>query len=344
MAKLARITFGKMKKILMPPLLLPLIFLLAACNSNVSAAANNNSVSPAASAEPGKEPTDSQKPGVARYYIATPTPLPKPAAIYGIANGDVLPSVKLSFTKTAILNGNPVENGTEVTDEGYYILTAANEIGERISVNFQIKREPLREVLLEIKPLCQFPGLYNGCEAVAVKMALDYYGYTNDLSRVNFALNQPRDKTSAYYSKGNLIWGDPDLGFVGDVTGVSKGYSINPEPLIDYINSFAPIGVDLTGEDFSVLQRYLSNGSPVVAWVTIGFDWPDMPETWLTPEGKTIYADYSIHAVTLTGYDDDYVYYNDPFYGTQNDKADRSWFLEIWNEMGNRAIGFEKAK
>ncbi|MCU5208853.1 S-layer homology domain-containing protein [Bacillus paranthracis] len=196
------------------------------------------------------------------------------------------------------------------------------------------------QVILDVPARYQFPELYNGCEVVSLQMLVEHYtGRT--FNKVDFAFQMPFDKTRLQKQNGRIkIWGDPDVGFVGDVTGNTPGYAINPGPLKQLLDKYAR-GTNLTGNSFSVLENYVRNGKPVVTWVTESLNSPGSISTWKTPQGKTIYARMNTHAVVLTGVDDNYVYYNDPILGTKNVKANKSWFASIYNQMGQKALSID---
>ncbi|MES5891909.1 MULTISPECIES: S-layer homology domain-containing protein [Bacillus cereus group] len=196
------------------------------------------------------------------------------------------------------------------------------------------------QVILNVPSIYQFPELHNGCEVVSLQMLVEHQ-IGRSLNKVAFAFEMPFDQTKLKnYKTSSQIWGDPDVGFVGDVTGNTPGYSINPEPLKRLLDKYAR-GTNLTGNDFSVLEDYVRNGKPVVTWVTVALNNPRPITTWKTPSGKTIYGRMNTHAVVLTGVDDNYVYYNDPFYGTKNVKVSKSWFASIYNQMGKKALSVD---
>ncbi|HHT7188864.1 TPA: S-layer homology domain-containing protein [Bacillus cereus] len=195
-------------------------------------------------------------------------------------------------------------------------------------------------VILNVPARYQFPELYNGCEVVSLQMLVEYYT-GRSVNKVNFAFQMPFDNTRLQKQGGQFkVWGDPDVGFVGDVTGRTPGYAINPGPLKQLLDQYAR-GTNLTGNNFSVLESYVRNGKPVVTWVTVALNNPRPTVTWKTPQGKTIYARMNTHAVVLTGVDDNYVYYNDPFYGTKNVKISKARFESIYNQMGKKALSID---
>ncbi|MEV5109646.1 S-layer homology domain-containing protein [Bacillus sp. LBA3-1-1.1] len=198
----------------------------------------------------------------------------------------------------------------------------------------------LSQVILNVPSIYQFPELHNGCEVVSLQMLVEHQ-IGRSLNKVAFAFEMPFDQTKLKnYKTSSQIWGDPDVGFVGDVTGNTPGYSINPEPLKRLLDKYAR-GTNLTGNDFSVLEDYVRNGKPVVTWVTVALNNPRPITTWKTPGGKIINGRMNTHAVVLTGVDDNYVYYNDPFYGTKNVKVSKSWFASIYNQMGKKALSVD---
>ncbi|MGG1163824.1 C39 family peptidase [Bacillus mycoides] len=192
-------------------------------------------------------------------------------------------------------------------------------------------------VMLDVPAYYQYPSLYNGCEVVSLQMLVEYHT-GRSFNMVNFAMQMPMDNTPMVKQGGKYkTWGDPDVGFVGDVTGKKPGFSINPAPLKRLLDQYAQ-GTNLTGSSFSILENYVRNGKPVVAWVTEGLTYPNSPVTWKTPSGKTIYAKFNTHAVTITGVDANNVYYNDPVTGQKNARASKSHFENIYNQMGKKAL------
>ncbi|MEG0775789.1 MAG: C39 family peptidase [Clostridium sp.] len=196
-------------------------------------------------------------------------------------------------------------------------------------------------VLIDAPLISQFPELKNGCEVTSLTMMLNYSGIKVD--KMTLAKKIPKDDTAATYDQNGEIvkWGNPDNGFVGDITGKNPGYSIDPEPLIGIINEYLPDkAIDLTNASFDELQKTLSNKIPIVVWVTCDFKTPEKNAQW-NCNGETIDATFSQHAVLLTGYDEKNLYYNDPHSNTKNKSVSKKTFLEIWNAMGKKALSYK---
>ncbi|WP_346426378.1 C39 family peptidase [Bacillus cereus] len=192
-------------------------------------------------------------------------------------------------------------------------------------------------VYLDAPMIFQLPELHNGCEVVSMTMMLKYHGHNVD--KLTLAKQLPVDSTPMVKGAGSiLIWGDPSVGFVGDVKGISPGYSIDPAPLKKVLDRYTNSGINLTGSDFSKIERLVAQGKPVVTWITASFSHPVAPKTWKTPSGKTIQADFDMHAVLVTGYDNDYVYINDPLRRGKGAKIPKQKFISSYNYMEKKAL------
>lgn len=197
------------------------------------------------------------------------------------------------------------------------------------------------KIILDIEPINQLPELKNGCEVTSLTMLLQYKGVKID--KMTLANKVKKDTTSIEYDGyGKIIkWGDPDEGFVGDITGkYSPGYSVNPKPLMPLMQQYImPKPVDLTKSDYRELEVYLSMKRPVIAWITNDFSMPSKDASWKKGD-KVIEVHFNQHAVLLTGYDKDYVYYNDPLKESKNSKIDKETFKKVWISMGSKALSY----
>jgi uncharacterized protein YvpB len=151
------------------------------------------------------------------------------------------------------------------------------------------------------------------------------------------------DTTPAKLDDNNKIvyWGNPNLGFVGDVKGNAKGFGIYHTALIHLLKKYVPTAVDLTGKPFEALEDKVAEGIPVEVWTTIKYqesvEWID----WDTSIGP-IRTTFSEHAVLLVGYDNDNVYVNDPLTGLSHVKINKALFIRTWELMEKQAISYTK--
>lgn len=151
--------------------------------------------------------------------------------------------------------------------------------------------------------ISQRPELPNGCEITAVTMMLQYAGAK--VNKMQMAREMPRS-------------GDPNYGYIGqpwDGTGIT----IFPSALMSLVEKYAGSAKDLTGQTFNAVKYQINIGHPVVTWNTLhGFPY---------------------HALVVTGYDKNYVYYND-CWTNQTTQMGINQFINNWNTQRRRAISY----
>ncbi|EWH22124.1 C39 family peptidase [Bacillus haynesii] len=195
------------------------------------------------------------------------------------------------------------------------------------NANNKGERQPLDVPLIN---QMDSPKLYNGCEVASLAMILNYSGYS--VTKTELAKEVKR--VPLQYESG--LKGNPNDGFVGDMEN-GPGLSVYHGPIYDLAYSYAGTkAVDLTGSEPGKIYEQLNQGRPVWVITTVHFTPVNDMETWNTPSGK-VNVTYSVHSVAVTGYDEDYVYLNDP-YGYKNRKIDRENFEKSWKQMGSQAI------
>jgi len=195
------------------------------------------------------------------------------------------------------------------------------------------------QAMLSAPAIRQFPELHSGCEVTSLAMLLNYYGFS--LDKMELVPQLKLDPTPIRWSDGGSIayWGNPNTGFVGDITGKAKGFGVYHGPLLDLLRQYIPSGIDLTGEPFDKLERQISDGFPVIAWTTINFQVPDRWVVWDSPAGQ-VRTTFMEHAVLLVGYDKDYVYVNDPYTGKAALPVGKEQFIASWQAMGGQALSY----
>jgi uncharacterized protein YvpB len=196
-------------------------------------------------------------------------------------------------------------------------------------------------VQLDVPVINQLPELPRGCEVTSLAMLLHYAGVQVD--KLTLAKQIKKDPTPFSIKDGKVHFGNPQNGFVGDIYSYSNpGLGVYHEPIKELAEKYLGNRViDLTGSEFETLQNYLSKGVPV--WVITNTKYEKLPESefeeWETPTGR-IKITYHEHSVLITGFDDEYIYFNDPLTGEKNKKVPKLSFIEAWVQMGRQAITY----
>ncbi|WP_410984615.1 C39 family peptidase [Bacillus cereus] len=209
------------------------------------------------------------------------------------------------------------------------ILQKVHEL--RVNFLFDMKETAMIENVPFIK---QLPELQRGCEVTSLAMLLQYKGVQVDKMQLASEINKVPFKE-------NNLRGNPYEGFVGNIyTKAEPGYGVYHEPIFKLAEKYMPEKtIDLTGEDIQDIYKVISSGSPV--WVIANTTFQPLAEgsfeTWNTNNGD-IKITYYEHSVVVVGYDQNYVYMNDPLANNPNKKVSRSEFERAWEQMGKQAI------
>ena len=176
------------------------------------------------------------------------------------------------------------------------------------------------------------------CEAAALRMALGAVGLNLDESDILDRL--ARDPTPRQVlADGSVVWGDPDVGFVGSFDGVfaQDGYGVYDGPIADVALSIGLSGTTHSqGTDPSDIYGAVSQGIPVLVWVPYGLTVHGRGQ-WFTPDGKTIPYVVTEHCVVIANTDDTGLVYADPWDAAFK-AADYASFEAAFAEIGNRAV------
>lgn len=198
-----------------------------------------------------------------------------------------------------------------------------------------------QSAMIDAPVFAQLPELPAGCEITSLTMLLHYNGITK--SKMELAVEMPKDDTPVILNPDGSVayWGNPNTGFVGDVTRKTRGFGIYHSGLFPLLKTYIPQAIDITGEPFELYEQQIANNIPVIIWTTIDFNIPYKWVTWDTPIGpiKTTYAE---HAVLLVGYDENNVYLNDPLSGKKQVKVNKNQFIDSWTAMGKQGLTYLK--
>ena len=168
----------------------------------------------------------------------------------------------------------------------------------------------------------------DGCEAAALSMML-HAGVGQRRLQAMLPIARPLQQE---IESGSVTWGDPELGFVGNVAG--GGYGVYDRPLLALARRFDSGTTNLTGAPLESILDALRRGRPIVAWIALG---ASDPVTWRTPSGRLVHANWAEHAVTLTGYGGGVISYNNPWDGGR-EQFTLTQFAAVWRDLGDRAI------
>jgi uncharacterized protein YvpB len=199
----------------------------------------------------------------------------------------------------------------------------------------------LDHVYLDAPSLNQFPELPRGCEVTSLAMLLQSADINVD--KLTLAKQIKKDVTPFNVKNGVIYYGHPNDGFIGSMYSFKeRGLGVYHEPIAELAKQYLPERVlDFTGNDFDDIKIHLSDSRPV--WVITNIHFKklssDYFRTWETPRGK-VEITYKEHSVLITGYDQEYIYFNDPITGTKNKKAPIKDFEESWVQMGRQAITY----
>nr|WP_256217186.1 C39 family peptidase [Bacillus sp. 491mf] len=201
----------------------------------------------------------------------------------------------------------------------------------RVDFSFKMKEQAMIENVPFIK---QLPELERGCEVTSLAMLLQYKGIkvdkmtlANEITRVPF--------------ESNGVKGNPHEGFVGNIyTKSERGYGVYHQPIYKLAQKYVPDKtIDLSGREIKDIYKVLSAGSPV--WIIANTTFQplaaDSFESWNTNAGE-LKITYFEHSVVITGYDQNFVYVNDPLASKPRKSIPRSQFEKAWEQMGKQAI------
>ncbi|MGM0902876.1 MAG: C39 family peptidase [Bacillota bacterium] len=220
------------------------------------------------------------------------------------------------YPKTAYgKHGNNIKYIFDVNSSGYLSKATLREKGtKKVLVNYQYlpgttygnHNSKINSVKLNVPLVSQLPELPTGCEITAVTMMLQYKGA--NVNKVTLAKEMPKHG-----------W-DPNYGYVGDPF-TRRGWTIHPPALTQIVKKYAGSAELLTGRSNSVIEKKILNQKPVVVWVS-------------PMHG------FTVHALALTGYDQNNYYFNDPWTGEKDVKMSKSQFNKIWGNQDRRAISY----
>ncbi len=173
------------------------------------------------------------------------------------------------------------------------------------------------------------------CEIASLQMALNYYKI--DITENELLKNLPFD-TREPKAKDN-IWGDPDLGFVGDIDGrlPFTGYGVYEKPINELAQKYKESKILKNGSLDDLLAE-INKGRPIIVWGTVS---SGKDISWKTKDGKIVKAILGEHARLLVGFkglveNPSTIILLDPIYGQI--QMSKKKFLADWSLLDNKAV------
>jgi uncharacterized protein YvpB len=196
------------------------------------------------------------------------------------------------------------------------------------------------KVMLDVPLIKQNPELKFGCEVTSLAMVLKHAGV--DADKLKLARELAKDNDPMKKETGDIkSWGNPEHGFVGDITGKSAGFAVYVGPLEQLMSIYLPDRTeDLTRKSFDEVLSHLKGGKPVILWTTGDYKAPDRWESWKHGHER-INAPLDLHAVVLVGCDSDQIYINDPLSGKRAHPVKKELFMQSWVALGQQALSYK---
>ncbi len=214
--------------------------------------------------------------------------------------------------------------------------------GNPTTVNPPVNQPAKKDsVMLDIVLIKQNPELRYGCEVTSLAMVLNHAGVKTDKMDLYRSIQKDPDPIKKSGNGDILNWGNPADGFVGDMTGKQAGYAVFDKPMEALVHQKLPgRAVNLTNQPFERVLEHVSSGYPVVVWTTGDYRLPDRWESWYHGQ-QVIKTPLDLHAVVLVGYDDNFVYLNDPLSGRKQVKVEKEQFIASWKALQSRAVSYK---
>ena len=189
----------------------------------------------------------------------------------------------------------------------------------------------------------QMPELPTGCEITSLTMALNYYGYSADKMAMALEYLPTVGWTNTYYGDNETLYGNDIYNyFIGNPQSETDGLSCGAGAIVTAADGYladngdAMKAEDEIGSEPEQLYRFVSEGTPVVVWGTIGMEERQIMESWNTEDGREASWAMNDHCVVLIGYSVDSVTVADPIEGIVS--YDRAQFESAFRSRGNQCV------
>lgn len=243
---------------------------------------------------------------------------------------DTKPGWKKVRNSEGIVGYTQIKNGYYLDQKPVAVINDSSDTPvEELVTSYHIEKVPyINQLKL---------GYPTGCEAVSATMVLKYKGY--DVSAKDI-INKTKTGSKKHQKSDGLWYGaNPFEEFVGNPSlGLGKGsYGVFAKPIAEAMGAYASGKVtNISGCSENELFNQVSKGNPVVVWCVKNGGNLKEGVTWHY-DGGTFKELVGEHCAVLIGYDEDYVYLNDPSAG-ENVKQSKAKFISNWKQLFSQAI------
>lgn len=236
-----------------------------------------------------------------------------------------------------------LEDGIRYFDENGAMFTGIVTVNGA-QLQFGADGLMMNKAEINIPGILQNPALPNGCEVTSLAEVLRYMGF--DVTHTELAEEYlPCEPLT--YEDGVCYAADPQQAYIGNPATVSGWYCYEGPIAAAAELYLAGQGSTLTaksvsGADEEELLSYLQAGTPVIVWATQQLaDVRRSSYLWTLPDGTVEHPYSGLHCMVLSGMDFEAgtCTLTDPIYGVWTAELER--FMEIYNQMGSRAVVIE---
>lgn len=207
------------------------------------------------------------------------------------------------------------------------------------SQNIEVK-EIKESNLINVRFINQREKYPTGCESVSAVMALQHFGI--DVTPEEF-IDHYLEKGPSPYMKDGKLWGsNPWKRFPGspyDLTGYGCYAPVIYKALSALLQDKEYCVQELYNVPIQELcEKYIQNDIPVILWASINMKTLKNTKTWFDLDTKELITWKSPeHCLLLTGYDQEFYYFNDPMRG-QNIPYQKESVHKAYRELYSQAI------
>jgi uncharacterized protein YvpB len=193
--------------------------------------------------------------------------------------------------------------------------------------------------LLNVPYISQKGAYPTGCESCSAVMLLQYLGL--DIS-VNTFVDEHLICGGLWWQDGQLYGDDPNQCFIGSPYDINS-YGCFAPVIASAYKSILPSETytvsTLYGKTLAELcDTYVSQGMPVLTWVTINMLPSYGGSTWTLRDGSVFQWPAQEHCMVLVGYDENGFYFNDPYNSNGLVYYSRALAEQRYAEIGSQAV------